>query len=151
MTQQPPKEPWLFSAIRTFHQRHENLKRTVHTAWRYPLPKWGRVVMGFVYFTIPVIGGYQVMQWAISKSHASIGKHGEFLEKKDIEGIGNYRVKEDGTKEQVGAGGVGGGVRLAVSDNKTQEQNRQMLEAFFRQQRRKERKKQQQQQQEETT
>lgn len=91
------------------------------------------------------------MQWAISKSHASIGEKGEFLEKKDIEGIGNYRVKEDGTKEQVGAGGVGGGVRLAVSDNKTQEQNRQMLEAFFRQQRRKERKKQQQQQQEETT
>ncbi len=96
--------------------------------------------MGCIYFSIPVIGGYQVMQWAISKSHDSIGIHGEKLSQKDIEGIGEYRVLPDGTKEKVGAGGVGGGVRLAVSDQKTQEQNRAMLEAFFKQQRRKERK-----------
>lgn len=138
-------EPWLFSAIRKFHQRHERLKHTVHTAWRYPLPKWGRVVMGCVYFSIPVIGGYQVMQWAISKSHESIGKHGELLPEKRIQGIGDKRIKEDGTKEQVGAGGVGGGVRLAVSDEQTQKQNRKMLQAFFKQQRRKEKLAQQQQ------
>lgn len=147
MTQQ--EEPWLFSAIRNFHQRHERLKHTVHTAWRYPLPRWGRVIMGCVYFSIPVVGGYQIMQWAISKSHESIGKRGEFLPKKEIQGIGDKRILEDGTEEKVGAGGVGGGVRLAVSDPKTQTQNRQMLEAFFRQQRRKEkqRKAKEQQQQ----
>ena len=89
------------------------------------------------------------MQWAISKSHESIGTRGELLPEKKIQGIGDVRIKEDGTKELVGAGGVGGGVRLAVSDVKTQEQNRKMLQAFFRKQRRKEaqRAKQQQQQQ----
>jgi len=101
--------------------------------------------MGCVYFSIPVIGGYQVMQWAIGKSHQAIGEHGELLEEKRIQGIGNVRILEDGTKEQVGAGGVGGGVKLAVSDERTQEQNRAMLEAFFKQQRRKERKAKQQQ------
>jgi hypothetical protein len=94
--------------------------------------------MGCVYFSIPVVGGYQVMQWAISKSHESIGKHGELLPQKEIEGIGDCRVLQDGTHERVGAGGVGGGVRLAVSDEQTRVQNKKMLQAFFRQQRRKE-------------
>ena len=133
------QEPWLFSAIRKFHERHERLKHTVHTAWRYPLPRWGRVVMGCIYFSIPVVGGYQVMQWAIRRSHQTIGEHGEFLEEKRIQGIGDKRILQDGTQEKVGAGGVGGGVRLAVSDEKTQQQNKAMLEAFFREQRRKER------------
>lgn len=91
------------------------------------------------------------MQWAISKSHVAIGERGELLEKKQIEGIGDVRILEDGTQEKVGAGGVGGGVRLAVSDEKTQQQNRQMLEAFFRKQRRKEAHRKAKQQAQETT
>lgn len=136
-------EPWLFSAIRSFRKGHERLKQRVHTAWRYPLPKWGRVVMGGVYFTIPVVGGYYVMQWAISISHETIGEHGELLDEKKIQGIGDKRINTTtGTMEKVGgggAGGWGGGVKLAVSDEKTQMQNKAMLEAFFREQQKRER------------
>lgn len=133
--------PWLVSAIRNFRQGHERLKKRVHTAWRYPLPKWGQVVMAGVYFTIPVVGGYHVMQWAIGKSHETIGEHGELLNVKSIQGIGDKRIAQDGTIEQVGAGGLGGGVKLAVSDDKTQQQNKAMLDAFFREQRKRERRK----------
>jgi hypothetical protein len=137
----PPQEPWLFSAIRNFQRGHERLKTRVHTAWRYPLPKWGQVIMAGVYFTIPIVGGYHVMQWAIRKSHENIGEHGELLNVKKIQGIGDKRIEPNGTLEQVGAGGLGGGVKLAVSDEKTQEQNKAMLEAFFREQRKRERRK----------
>jgi len=53
------------------------LKNYVHNGFRVPLPPWGRAVMGFVYFSLPVIGGYYVMQWAISKSHEEIGERGK--------------------------------------------------------------------------
>ena len=67
----------LMEAYTTFHERHERLKNYVHNGFRYPLPRWGQRVMGFVYFTLPVIGGYHVMQWAISKSHEEIGERGK--------------------------------------------------------------------------
>ncbi len=67
-------------ALQSFHQKHERLKKYVHTAWRFPLPPWGQTVMGILYFSIPVIGGYQVMQWAISKSHESIGERGAYFD-----------------------------------------------------------------------
>lgn len=84
------------------------------------------------------------MQWAISKSHESIGEKGELLNEKHVQGIGDKRVLDDGRLEQVGAGGVGGGVRLATSDIKTQEQNKSMLEAFFKEQRKRERRRREQ-------
>jgi hypothetical protein len=99
--------------------------------------------MGFVYFSIPVVGGYAVMQWAISKSHASIGERGEKLQVKRVQGLGDKRLK-NGEVEKVGAGGRFGGVHLAVSDEQTQENNKVMLEAFFREQRKKRRKQQKQ-------
>ncbi len=66
--------------LKTLHEKHEKLKHTVHTAWRYPLPKWGQYAMGCVYFTIPVVGGWYVMQWAISKSVEEIGERGELVD-----------------------------------------------------------------------
>jgi hypothetical protein len=33
-------------------------------------------MMSCIYFSIPVVGGWYVMQWAISKSHESIGEKG---------------------------------------------------------------------------
>lgn len=93
----------LAHALRTFHERHEKLKHTVHTvsardslcqggnsrmthhlttltipshpaqAWRYPLPTWGRYAMGCFYASIPIVGGWYVMQWAISRSVEEIG------------------------------------------------------------------------------
>ena len=35
--------------------------------------------MFFVYFSIPIITGYHVMQWAISKSEENLGAQGEIL------------------------------------------------------------------------
>lgn len=126
--------------LRQLNQRHERLKKYVHTAWRVPLPPWGQKAMGFVYFCIPVIGGYYVMQWAIGKSHKSIGPRGELLRHKEIQGIGDRRILEDGEIQEVGGSkGLGGGVKLAVSDSQTQEQNMKMLKSFFKQEKKKRR------------
>ncbi|KAJ1442099.1 hypothetical protein B484DRAFT_342882 [Ochromonadaceae sp. CCMP2298] len=52
-------------------RRHEELKKRIH-AFRIPLSPAGQRVMGFVYFSIPVIGGYYIMQWAISQSERNL-------------------------------------------------------------------------------
>jgi len=120
------------------HQKHERLKHYVHNGFRYPLPPWGRAVMGFVYFSLPVIGGWHIMQWAISKSHASIGERGEKLPQKQIQGVGNKVMVDTETGQQVqkvGAGGWGGGVHLAVSDENVQERNQKLLKTYLKQQR----------------
>jgi hypothetical protein len=131
----------LLSILQEFRRKHERLKKAVHEGFRVPLPRWGRWIMGGVYFTLPIFGGYHVMQWAISKSHASIGARGELLpqNRKDVlravgspstdggEVVGDRRP--DG--RTVGAGGWGGGVRLAVSDEETQRRNREKLEKFL--------------------
>jgi hypothetical protein len=54
--------------LQKFHIAHERLKHRVHTSWRIPLPPWGQYLMGFVYFTIPIIVGYHTTTWAIEKS-----------------------------------------------------------------------------------
>ena len=109
------------------HASHEKLKNYVHTAWKVPLPKWGQNLMGFIYFTIPVIGGYNVMMWAISKSHDSIGERGEKLKIKEVQGIGDVIVKENGEVVRLGKGHFGGGVKLAVSSQEEQERNKLLL------------------------
>ncbi|KAL7537803.1 hypothetical protein ACHAWF_005900 [Thalassiosira exigua] len=129
--------------LRSFHGKHEKLKHTVHTAWRYPLPKWGQYAMGCFYFTIPIVGGWHVMQWAISKSVDEIGEQGEKLAHKQLQGFGNKTVL-DGKEEMIGAGGKYGGVHLAVSDSSTQEKNRAMLEAMFKKERKRRKKEKQQ-------
>jgi len=139
------------SFLRDMYLRHERLKRTVHEGWRYPLPPWGRAVMGFLYFSLPVVAGWHVMQWAIGKSHASIGEHGERLPVQTIQGIGDKVAAAAGSSkndknaagdapadlEKLGAGGWGGGVNLAVSDEETQKHNMEMLHKFLRRQKRK--------------
>jgi hypothetical protein len=136
------------SWIRSISDRNERLKQYVHNGMRYPLPKYGQYIMGLVYFTIPVIGGWYIMQWAISKSHESIGYNGERLPIKTIQGIGNQRpvtrtttvndttisntndpqvVVSSVQYEKLGAGGWGGGVHLVVSDEEEQKRNRKKL------------------------
>lgn len=66
------------------------------------------------------------MQWAIGKSHDSIGPKGEKLRIKEVEGIGDQTTIEGETKK-VGAGGIGMGVRLAVSDKDDQQRSKKML------------------------
>ena len=88
------------------------------------------------------------MKLAISKSHKSIGERGEYLPVQTvgpggITGDKIHRVvqNENGesqvVEKRIGAGGWGGGVHLAVSDEETQKRNRQMLGKFLKQQRRK--------------
>lgn len=105
--------------------------------------------MGGVYFTLPILGGYHVMQWAISKSHESIGVYGERLPEKrkeldhssstTLSGAGVVLGDRRSDGRTVGAGGWGGGVRLAVSDEETQKRNRMKLDKFLRQQQKKQR------------
>ena len=71
------------------------------------------------------------MQWAISKSHASIGEHGERLPIKDIQGIGDKRVGSDGDFKTITTG-----VKLAVSDEETHRKNRDKLDRFLKRQKR---------------
>jgi hypothetical protein len=121
-----------------FHHHHERIKKFVHEGMRYPLPKWGRFIMGCFYFSVPVIGGWYIMQWAIHQSHQSIGVHGELLPQKQIQGYGDKTMDHDGNEHKIGgATGWGGGVRLVVSDVETQERNREMLNKFLRHQQRK--------------
>jgi hypothetical protein len=131
------------SWIRSLSDRHERIKEYIHNGFRYPLPKYGQYVMGFVYFSIPVISGWYIMQWAISKSHQSIGYHGEHLPHKSVQGIGDQRPVVRTTNasnagreteqvqvveyQKVGAGGWGGGVHLVVSDEEEQKRNRKKL------------------------
>ncbi|KAL3767869.1 hypothetical protein ACHAWO_013688 [Cyclotella atomus] len=131
----------LTRTLRTFHEKHEKLKTTVHTAWRYPLPKWGQYAMGCFYASIPLVGGWYIMQWAISKSVEEIGERGEKLRHKELQGYGNKTII-DGKEQTVGAGGRFGGVHLAMSDQKTQENNMAMLKAMFEREKKRRRKEQ---------
>jgi len=68
----------MLAFLRFLSTRHTALKERIH-AFRIPLPPAGQKIMGFVYFSIPVIGGYHIMQWAISQSAANLGAQGEKL------------------------------------------------------------------------
>ena len=70
------------------------------------------------------------MKWAEEKSRLSIGEGGENLRVKNVEGVGNL-TKIDGVSRKVGAGGVGMGVRLAVSDKDDQARNQIMLKSLL--------------------
>lgn len=109
------------------HYGHERLKQSVHQGMRVPLPKWGQRVMGAIYFCIPIIGGYYVMQWAIGRSHASIGPNGEWLPKKETETKDDDRHQR---QQQLPTYGV----PLASSDPETQRKNKEKLQRFLRQQ-----------------
>ena len=105
-----------------------------------PLPWWGRVIMGCFYFSIPVVGGWNVMQWAIGRAHDSIGEKGEKLRIKEVHGIGNQSII-NGETRIIGAGGVGAGVKLAVSDEQDQERSKKMLAKLLKQAKKKNMKK----------
>ena len=56
--------------LRRLSDRHEKLKKKIH-ATRIPLSRNGQRVMGVVYFTLPIIGGYYVMKWAERRADAN--------------------------------------------------------------------------------
>lgn len=59
-------------------KRHQELKERIH-AFRIPLSSNGQRFMGFVYFTIPIISGYFLMQYVISIADKNIGERGSKL------------------------------------------------------------------------
>ena len=67
---------------------------------------------------------------------------GEKLKHKDLQGYGNKTII-DGEEQAIGAGGKFGGVHLAMSDQKTQENNMAMLKAMFDREKKKRRRKEQ--------
>lgn len=52
--------------LKDLNRRHEELKKRVHS-FRIPLSPRGQKIMGFVYFCIPVISGYYIMQVTITE------------------------------------------------------------------------------------
>eukprot|EP00934_Nitzschia_sp_Nitz4_P001135 Nitzschia sp. Nitz4//scaffold14_size191712//94631//95325//NITZ4_001722-RA/size191712-snap-gene-0.153-mRNA-1//-1//CDS//3329536924//1135//frame0 len=138
---------WIFQKFQDLNDAHTRFVHKVHTAWRYPLPPWGRAVMGFVYFSIPVIVGYNISTYAVSISEATVQERFSQIDTNhSVQGLGDKRIVhqesgEDGGEpnvvtQQVGAGGWGGGVHLVTSDQETQEINRVNLERFLKKQRR---------------
>ena len=59
-------------------KRHQELKERIH-AFRIPLSPTGRRFMGFVYFTIPIISGYFLMQYVTSIAEKNLGENGSKL------------------------------------------------------------------------
>jgi hypothetical protein len=70
----------MFAFLRDLSERHERLKERIHNT-RIPLSPAGQRIMKVVYFLIPVVGGYYVMQLAIAQSHKNLGANGEKLRK----------------------------------------------------------------------
>ncbi|CAM9667516.1 unnamed protein product [Discosporangium mesarthrocarpum] len=55
--------------------RHESLKKRIH-AFRVPLSPRGQMLMTFVYFSIPLTGGYYWMQWAQGRAEINLREAG---------------------------------------------------------------------------
>ena len=64
--------------LREIGRRHEALKKRIHN-FRMPLSPRQRIVVGCFYFFTPIVGGYYVMQRAISHTDENLGPQGEKL------------------------------------------------------------------------
>jgi hypothetical protein len=82
----------VFGFISRIGERHEQLKKKIH-AFRIPLSPTGQKIMACVYFSIPVICGLFIMDYAIGKSRPTVEK----LEKRSEEGTRSSHIE---TKEQ---------------------------------------------------
>lgn len=49
------------STFGIFSEKHESLKKRIHN-FRIPLSPAGQRIMSVIYFSIPVIAGYYIMQ-----------------------------------------------------------------------------------------
>lgn len=70
--------------------RHQRLKARIH-AFRMPLSKRGQIAMNLVYFSIPVIGGHYIMQWANGQAPGNLRNAGVLPES----GEGRARSKTE--------------------------------------------------------
>ena len=76
------------------YERHERFKKKIHS-FRLPLSPAGQKFMGFIYFTVPIVIGYFVMQQAIKRSEENLGAKGEKLTNPSIDsGISRNETKQ---------------------------------------------------------
>ncbi len=68
--------------LEDFSRRHEELKRRIH-AFRIPLSPMGIRVMKVVYFTIPIIGGYFLMEKVKERAEFNLGINGEKMTRRN--------------------------------------------------------------------
>lgn len=68
-----------FGFMRDVHDRHERLKHRVHS-YRLPLSPRGRFLMGCVYFSLPIILGYNIMQFTNRQAQENVGARGEKMQ-----------------------------------------------------------------------
>ena len=148
----------IYKTLMELHLRHERLKRYVHEGFRVPLPAWGRYIMTGIYFSIPIIGAFYLLDWNLKQAEKATGVNGELLPDKyknknsandattaeDGAVFGNTRLV-DGKEQKVGPGGWGGGVRLTVSDAETEKRNEQKVRRYLRKLKREAQERQQQQ------
>lgn len=66
------------SFLRDISARHEALKKRIH-ALRFPLTARGLWAARFVYFTTPLLLGYALMEWTLSRRDANLGSKNEKL------------------------------------------------------------------------
>ena len=58
---------------------HARLKQRIHS-FRAPIQnKYGLFGMGCIYFSIPVVAGYFVMEWTNNRARKNLGAGGELL------------------------------------------------------------------------
>ena len=88
--------------------------------------------MSCFYFSIPVVFGYVVVTKIIDGAESTARERLGVDKKRTIGGATEGRPP---IASRVGAGGWGGGVHLATSDEQTQDVNRINLERFLKKQR----------------
>ena len=59
--------------LRNLFKKHKELKKRIHN-FRIPLSSTGQKIVGVVYFTVPLIGGYYLFQYTNVKSEQKWGK-----------------------------------------------------------------------------
>ena len=75
----------IFNTFTNLLAKHEELKRRIHS-FRLPIHNiYAFRAIQLLYFSIPVVGGIYIMDWAAKQSEKNIGKHGEKLKKKRLD------------------------------------------------------------------
>eukprot|EP01038_Epipyxis_sp_PR26KG_P004563 gene4563-6435_t len=80
--------------LKDISRRHEELKKRIH-AFRIPLSPNKRRFMGLVYFCIPVVSGYYIMQYTTGQAEKNL--HHLTVNKKENRGI-NQKENELNTR-----------------------------------------------------
>jgi hypothetical protein len=85
--------------LKSIPARHEALKKRIHN-FRYPLSPFYLKVVQVVYFTIPVVIGYYIMEWSTAQSVKNLGAKGELMKQKAADQGNRLDAFSSGTSGQ---------------------------------------------------